>query len=325
MKPLVLITRRYPTDVLASLAGSAKILMPATDDSVFGLEAVKRQEGRIAAIITQGDLSIDAELLAAAPHLRIVANAAIGTNNLAIDLMRERKVWGTNTPEAFVDATADCTLAHLLVLARRLGEADRFVRAGKWKRFEPGRWDGVLLRGKTLGIVGFGRIGRAVAVRAAAFGLKVIHHNSRGSAHTDWRPLERLLAESDIVSLHLPLTPATHGVINATRLAQMKLGAWLLNVARGPLIDEAALVAALQSGRLAGAALDVFADEPEVPPALREMENVVLSPHLGGGSHEGRRQAQELCVDNVLRVLSGEQPRPECVIVKVCTGESDGN
>jgi glyoxylate reductase len=314
-KPLVLITRRYPADLATILSAGAEVLMPATDAEPLDPEEARAEAGRVVGIITQGDWRIDAPLVASFPLLRIVANAAIGTNNLDHDLMRSRGIWGTNTPEAFVDATADCTLGHLLVLARRLGEADRFVRAGKWKQFEPGRWDGVLLRGKTMGIVGYGRIGRAVAVRAAAFGLKVIHHDSAGTAHADWRPLERLLAESDIVSLHLPLTPATHGLINATRLAEMKPGAWLLNVARGPLVDEAALVAALQSGRLAGAALDVFVDEPNVPLALREMENVALSPHLGGGSHEGRRQAQDLCVDNVVRVLRGESPRPECVVV----------
>jgi glyoxylate reductase len=314
-RPLVLVTRRYPADLMAALAAHAETLMPADDRGALGLAQVREHGGRLAAIINQGELPIDGGLLAAAPRLRIVANAAIGVNNFAPDAMRARAVWGTNTPDAFVDATADCTLGLLLTLARRLGEGERFVRAGRWTSFAPGTWDGVLLRGRTLGIVGYGRIGRAVAARAAPFGLRVIHHSRTASGEPGWRPLDTLLAEADFVSLHTPLTPATHHLIDSRRLALMKPGARLLNLARGPVVDEPALIAALQSGRLAGAALDVFADEPHVPEALRTMENVVLTPHVGGGSHEGRRLAQAQCIENVRRVLAGDAPLPACVVV----------
>jgi glyoxylate reductase len=314
-RPLVLVTRRYPADLLAALDPHAETLMPGDDLGALGVDHVRAHGPRLAAIINQGELSIDGGLLAATPRLRIVANAAIGVNNFVPDAMRARAVWGTNTPEAFVDATADCTLGLLLTLARRLGEGERFVRAGRWTSFAPGAWDGVLLRGRTLGIVGYGRIGQAVAVRAAPFGLRVIHHSRRDAGAAGWRPLDALLAEADFVSLHVPLTPATRGLVDARRLALMKPGARLINMARGPVVDEPALIAALQSGRLAGAALDVFADEPHVPEALRTMENVVLTPHVGGGSHEGRRLAQAQCIENVRRVLAGGPPLPACVVV----------
>ena len=315
-RPLVVITRRYPADLLAPLAPFADIVMPEEEPGAIGHDEVLRHGSRVAAIINQGELPIDAALLAAAPGLHIVANTAIGVNNFAADLMRARGIWGTNTPEAFADATADCALGLLLMLVRRLGEGDRFVRAGRWKTFSPGLWDGVLLRGKTLGIVGYGRIGRAVEQRARAFGLTVVHHTRSGADRPGWRSLDALLADSDFVSLHVPLTPETLLLIDAHRLAQMKPGACLINLARGPVVDETALIAALRSGRLAGAALDVFADEPQVPLALREMENVVLTPHLGGGSREGRRRAQTECVENVRLVLAGGSPLAECVVVK---------
>jgi glyoxylate reductase len=315
-RPVVIVTRRYPTDLLTPLAALADIVMPDDEQGAIEHDEVLGHGGRVAAIITQGELRIDAPLLAAAPGLRIVANTAIGVNNFAQDRMRARGIWGTNTPQAFADATADCALGLLLMLVRRLGEGDRFVRAGRWKTFTPGLWDGVLLRGKTLGIVGYGRIGRAVELRAKAFGLTVVHHTRSGTDRPGWRSLEALLAASDFVSLHVPLTPETRSLIDQVRLAQMKDGACLINLARGPVVDDAALIAALRSGRLAGAALDVFADEPTVPDELRAMENVVLTPHLGGGSREGRREAQEQCLENVLRVLRGERPIAECIVVE---------
>ncbi|MEN9634882.1 MAG: hypothetical protein RL077_3286 [Verrucomicrobiota bacterium] len=315
-RPIVIITRRYPPDLLAPLAALADIVMPDDEQGAIEHDDVVRHAGRVAAIINQGELAIDKALLAAASGLRIVANTAIGVNNFAPDLMRASGIWGTNTPEAFADATADCALGLLLMLVRKLGEGDRFVRAGRWKTFTPGLWDGMLLRGKTLGIIGYGRIGRGVELRARAFGLNVVHHTRSGADRPGWRSLAALLAEADFVSLHVPLTPETRGLIDAARLAQMKPGACLINLARGPVVDEAALMAALRSGRLAGAALDVFADEPQVPLALRAMENVVLTPHLGGGSREGRREAQAQCVENVLRVLRGEGPIAECIVVE---------
>jgi glyoxylate reductase len=266
-------------------------------------------------VINQGELRVDEALIAAAPHLRIVASASIGVNNVALAALRSRRVWCTNTPAAFADATADCALGLLIMLMRRLGEAERFVRADRWQAFAPGSWDGLLLRGKTLGLIGYGRIGRAVERRAAAFGMRVVHHTRTPGGEAGWRTRDALLAEADVVSLHVPLNAESAGMIDAQALARMKPGAWLINLSRGPVVDEPALIAALESGRLGGAALDVFAREPAVPEALRRMENVVLTPHLGGGSREGRREAQEQCVENVLRVLRGERPLAECIVV----------
>ena len=314
--PTVLLTRLYPADLIASLAAKATVVVPHGPDAAFTYRDALAQGSALAAVINQGELRIDEALLDAAPRLKIVANTAIGVNNLPLELMRARGVWGTNTPEAFVDATADCTLGLIISLLRRIGEGDRFIRAGRWTSFAPGTWDGTLLRGKTLGLVGYGRIGQAVARRAEAFGLRVIHHTRTRGQDPGWRPLDTLLVEADIVSLHVPLNSDSQGLIGAAQLARMKPGAWLVNLARGPVVDEPALVAALQSGRLAGAALDVFADEPQVPSALHRMENVVLTPLIGGGSHEGRRAAQELCVENVLRVLRDERPRPESVVAE---------
>lgn len=314
-RPRVIITRPYPPDLIAVLATQAEVIAPAGGSEGLTYDDVMRHADGLTAIINQGELPIDARLIAAAPQLKIVANASIGVNNLALDAMRARLIWGANTPDAFVDATADCTLGLLVMLARRLGQGERYVRAGNWKNFAPGLWDGTLLRGHTLGLIGYGRIGRAVARRAEAFGLRVIHHTRTRTTVSGWRTLDELLTQSDFVSLHVPLNDDSRGLIDATRLARLKPGAFLLNLARGAVVDETALISALQAGRIAGAALDVFADEPHVPQALREMENVVLTPHLGGGSREGRRIAQELCVENVGHVLAGRPPRPECVVV----------
>jgi glyoxylate reductase len=313
-RPRILITQPYPSDLLAALGAVGEVVAPPDAHSALGAAELHRHASGLGAIINQGELPIPDALLAAAPRLRIIASASIGVNNLPLDAMRARAIWGTNTPDAFAEATADCTLGLLVMLARRLGEGDRFVRAGRWQSFAPGAWDGMRLRGHTLGVIGFGRIGRAVAERAAAFGLHVSHHTRRPTGLPGWCTLDDLLATADFVALHVPLNDDSRNLLNAARLAQMKRGAFLLNLARGAVVDETALIAALQSGHLAGAALDVFADEPRVPAALRAMENVILTPHLGGGSREGRRHAQELCVENVLRVLRGEAPRPECVV-----------
>jgi len=259
-------------------------------------------------IINQAELRVDHELLGRAPNLRIVANMSAGVDNLDLDALRQSGVYATNVPGAFVDATADFTLGMIVALARRLVPADRYVRSGAWNGFQPGAWDGTLLKGKTLGIVGYGAIGQAVGQRAAGFGLRLLHHTRTVSGAEGYASLERLLRESDFVSLHVPLNAGSRGLINAARLAEMKPGACLINLSRGRVVDETALVAALKSGHLGGAALDVFEDEPRVHPELPGMENVVLTPHIGGGTREGRQFARDFCVRNVARVLAGERP-----------------
>lgn len=307
--PHVLITNTVPDNILEPLRGLAEVTLGPDGGLTTPRDEVLRLAPQLVGIINQGELRVDAELLDHAPNLRIVANVAAGYNNLDTGLMAARGVWATNTPDAFYEATADFTLAMILAVARMLVKGDRYVRAGEWKRFEPGVWDGLLLRGQTLGIVGYGRTGQAVAHRARAFGMKIIYTRRQASAaDPEFRTLDDLLREADFVSLHVPLMPETHHLFDARRLAQMKPGAYLINMARGPVVDEAALVAALESGHLAGAGLDVFEKEPEVHPALLTRDNVVLAPHVGGGTTASRHDARLLCAQNVAAVLRGERP-----------------
>jgi len=306
----VLITNTVPPNILESLKEIADIIQGPTGGKLLSRDEVMALAPTLDAIINQGELQVNEDLLRSAPNLKIIANVAMGTNNLDLDVMTKHGVWATNVPQAFTESTADCTLGLILGLARRLHIADRYVRTNTWHvdGFQPGVWDGTLLSGKTLGIVGYGRIGKAVEVRAKAFGMKVIFNNRSDQDHTDYRTLDDLLQESDIVSLHTPLTPDTRHLIGSEQLKRMKKAALLINMARGPVVDEAALVDVLESGHLKGAALDVFEDEPKVNPALLTMENVLLTPHIGGGTNESREQARQLCVDNVVAVLKGLAP-----------------
>jgi glyoxylate reductase len=306
--PRVLITNTVPDDILEPLRGLAEVTLGPDGGLTTPRDEVLQLAPELAGIINQGELRVDAELLDHAPNLRIVANVAAGYNNFDTALMAARGVWATNTPDAFYEATADFTLAMILAVARFLVKGDGYVRALQWKRFEPGVWDGMLLAGKTLGIVGYGRTGQAVARRARAFGMNIIYTRRQVSDDPEARTLDDLLAESDFVALHVPLVAETRHLIDARRLAQMKPGAYLINMARGPVVDEAALAAALQSGHLAGAGLDVFENEPQVHPALLTMDNVVLAPHVGGGTRESRQMARLLCAQNVAAVLRGERP-----------------
>lgn len=310
-RPKVLITSRFIDVPLDDLAPRAQLIYPRDLSTFMPRGEVLEHAAELSAIINWFELRIDAELLEAAPRLRIVANATAGFDNFDLDLMAASNVWATNAPEAFTDCTADFTLGLLLAVTRRIVRADALVRANNWPDAAGcmALAQGMLLRDKVLGVVGYGRIGRAVAERAKAFGMRVIHHDRAGSGDPASRSLDDLLTESDIITLHVPLSPGTTHLINAERLARMKPGALLINVARGPVVDEAALLEALRSGHLAGAALDVFEREPEVPEALRAMDNVVLTPHVGAAVAESLRAALRHCIENVVDVLDGRQPR----------------
>lgn len=304
----VLVTNAVPDDVLKPLDGIARVIQGPGGGDTMSRQQVLALASQLDAIINQGELRVDDELLAAAPRLRIVANVAAGYNNFNTDLMAANGIWATNTPDTFIESTADCTLGLLLAVARKLVKADSYVRSGAWQSFQPGVWDGQLLAGKTLGIVGYGRTGRAVARRALAFNMRIITNRRTPSNEPSACSLDDLLAEADFVSLHTPLTDETRHLISAERFVQMKRGATLINMARGLVVDEQALVDALQSRHLAGAGLDVFEDEPRVHPALLTMDNVVLTPHLGGGTVESRAAARTLCARNVAAVLQGQTP-----------------
>ena len=252
---------------------------------------------------------VDDAALAAMPRLRVVANFAVGHDNVDLAAATARGVVVTNTPGVLTEATADFTWALLLAVARRVGEGERLVRAGQWRGWTPELLLGTELGGRTLGIVGLGRIGRAVARRAAGFGMRVIASGRPGTDGDIARvPLPELLATADVVSLHCPLTPETLGIIDAAALARMKPGAILLNTARGACVDDGALADALERGHLGGAGLDVFVDEPRIDPRLLAAPRIVLAPHLGSATTTARVRMAELCISAVRDVLSGVVP-----------------
>jgi glyoxylate reductase len=252
--------------------------------------------------------------LALLPRLRVVANCAVGFDNVDLAACARRGVVVTNTPDVLTDATADLTLALILAVARRLGEGQRLIERGAWQGWDPRLLLGLELQNATLGIVGAGRIGRAVARRAVAFGMRLYYTDS--SARSDLEletgalrlPLDELLARCDVVTLHLPSTPETRGLIGRRELAGIRRGAILINTARGDILDEPALVEALEDGRLGGVGLDVFAREPEVPAALAYHPRAVVLPHLGSATTHTRRAMAALAVRNVRAVLAGEPP-----------------
>ncbi|TMA21452.1 MAG: D-glycerate dehydrogenase [Deltaproteobacteria bacterium] len=249
---------------------------------------------------------IDPELLAIAPRLRVVANHAVGYDNVEIAACTARRVQVCNTPDVLTDATADLTFALILAVARRLHEAERIVREGRWHYWAPTMLLGLELRGALLGIVGYGRIGKAVAARARGFGMEVVWCGGHASGAI---PLDDLLSRADVVSIHCPLTPETRHLIGAAQLTGMKRSAILVNTARGPIVDEVALVAALEAGTIAGAGLDVFEDEPRVHPGLVGRDDVVLVPHIGSATSVTRARMAELALTDAARVLRGERPR----------------
>jgi glyoxylate reductase len=251
---------------------------------------------------------IDAVVLdAAGPSLKVVANVAVGYNNIDVAACRARGVVVTNTPDVLTNACADFTWALILAITRRLGEGERVVRAGTWPGWGLDYMLGMELRGKQLGLVGLGRISRSVAAKAPAFGMSVAY-TSRSGGGLDGAtamPIDRLLATSDVVSLHVPLTPATTHLIDQKALTKMRRSAYLVNTARGPVVDEAALAWALRERLIAGAALDVYEKEPVVHPDLLALENVLLIPHLASATTETRTAMADLAVSNALAVLDG--------------------
>jgi glyoxylate reductase len=253
---------------------------------------------------------IDRALFDAAPMLKVVANVAVGYNNIDIAYAHSRGIVVTNTPDVLTDSVADFTWGMILALARRMVEGDRLVRRGEWKGWAFDFMLGSEVKGKQLGLVGFGRIGRAVAARAAAFGARVVYSSRTEVAVPNATPLslDRLLNTSDIVSLHVPLTPETYHLIDRRALTRMKRSAYLINTSRGSVVDEEALAWALDQHLIAGAALDVYEFEPKVHPGVLRAENAILIPHLGSATTETRTAMADLAVANVVAVLSGEPP-----------------
>ena len=304
----VLVTRRLPSSVLDKLRAASAVDLYVGDEPISADELRSRVANKDALVCLLTD-RIDASLLDAAPKLKIIANVAVGYNNIDVAAARARRIAVTNTPDVLTDSVADFTWALILAITRRISEGERTLRRGAWRGWALDFMLGTELRGKQLGLVGLGRIGRAVAARAPAFGMRVAYT----SRSTQWDgaeslSLDRLLNTSDVVSLHVPLTPETRHLIDKRSLARMKRSAYLVNTARGPVVDEAALAWALGQHLIAGAALDVYENEPAVHPDLVQLENVLLVPHLASATTETRTAMADLAAENVIAVLADRPP-----------------
>ncbi len=309
MKPAVLITGKLPASVVRRLEEACDVDVFRGDGPMPHADLLARVVGKQALVSLITD-RVDAAVIEAGRDLKVVANVAVGYNNVDVTAAAARGIVVTNTPDVLTDATADMTFALILAVTRRVAEGDRLIRAGGWTRWSMDFMLGSGLAGKQLGIVGWGRIGRAVAARATAFGMQIA--GSARSTITDsgvrQLGLDELLATSDVVSIHVPLGPETTHLIGQAQLARMKRSAYLVNTSRGPVVDEAALAWALRERLIAGAALDVFEDEPRVHTGLLACENVVLTPHLGSGTVETRTAMADLAARNALAVLAGQPP-----------------
>jgi glyoxylate reductase len=322
MKSHILVTTRMPSVVMQRLEDACVVdLNDGADLTEDELIARLQDKQGVVSVFTN---QVNRRVIESAPNLRVIANVAVGYNNIDVQAARERGVVVTNTPDVLTDATANLTWALILDITRRISEGDRLVRRGGWKGWTFNFMLGSDLAGKQLGVVGMGRIGRAVARRARAFDMRVACFSPRASGQVsilegddditrddggfgaESMPLDRLLATSDVVTLHCPLTEDTRHLINQTALARMKRSAYLINAARGPVVDEAALAWALKNRLIAGAALDVYEREPEVQQELLALENVVLSPHLGSSTIETRVAMADLAARNVIAVINGQ-------------------
>jgi glyoxylate reductase len=308
--PRTLVTRKLPSSVIARLEAASEVDLYTGSKAISREELLQRVKGIDALVCLLTDTVDNVLLDAAGPQLKIVANVAVGYNNIDVPACRRRGVVVTNTPDVLTNACADFTWGLILAITRRLGEGERQLRAGAWGGWALDHLLGMELRGKQLGLVGLGRIGRAVADKAPAFGMTVAYADTVAAdiPGAVQMPVDRLLATSDVVSLHVPMTPETKHLINQKSLARMKRTAYLINTSRGPVVDEEALAWALKERLIAGAALDVYEKEPEVHPALLSLENVMLIPHLASATTETRTAMADLAVSNAIAVLHGQAP-----------------
>lgn len=318
VRPRVFVTRQLPGEALGRL-GSRVELRVWEDELPPPREALLEHARGVEGLITLLTDRVDAALLAAAPSLRAVSNVAVGYDNIDVSACTARRIPVGNTPGVLTETTADFAFALLMGLARRVAEADAYVRAGRWRTWSPTLLLGSDIHGATLGIVGLGGIGAAVARRARGFGMRVLYVNRHArpelEAELGLRRVDKatVLAESDFLSLHVPLSAETRHWLGRAELAAMKPGAMLINTARGPVVDQAALAEALAQGRLGGAALDVTDPEPlPLDSPLLKLPNVLIAPHIASASHATRGRMASMAVDNLLAALDGRRP-PHCV------------
>ncbi|WP_126993774.1 2-hydroxyacid dehydrogenase [Thermosipho globiformans] len=266
------------------------------------------------AVVTQLRDPVDKEFIDAGRKLKIIANYAVGFNNIDVEHAKQKGIYITNTPDVLTEATADIAWALILAVARKIIPADKFTREGKFEGWKPNLFLGYEIYGKTLGIIGMGRIGKAVARRAMGFGMKIIYHN-RKRAEDDYKynakyvDLETLLKESDYISINAPLTKETYHLLNKERLSLLKKNAILVNTARGPIVDEKALYELLKDGKIAGAGFDVYENEPEITEGLEKLDNVVLLPHIGSATYKTREKMSIMVAENIIDALEGKIPR----------------
>ena len=308
----VVVTRRIFPELIEDLKRDFEVTDNESDVAWNAAELAAALKDADAALVTGGD-RVDDALVAQCARLKIVANIAVGYNNIDVPACTRRGVLATNTPDVLNEATADHAWALLLAAARRVGESERWLRAGHWQRWTFDMLAGADIGGSTLGILGMGRIGRAIARRASGFSMKVIYHNRTRLAASDeaggrYVNLETLLRESDHLILVVPYSPAVHHIIGATQLAQMKRSATLVNIARGGVVDDGALIDALRSDRLAAAGLDVYENEPKLNPEFLTLENVVLTPHIASSTRATRTAMASLAIANVRAALAGQRP-----------------
>ncbi len=312
--PIIFLTRRIPDAGLTLLASACTVMMHDTDQPISEEElrdGVHSADGLLC-LLTDG---VHRGIIDAAPRLRVISNYAVGYNNIDIEAARARGIVVTNTPGVLTDATADLAFALLAAVARRIAESDRWLRTHRFTGWAPMLFTGHDISGATLGIVGAGRIGEALAKRAAAgFDMRIVYTDATANPLLEDRygahrlPLDALLGIADFVSIHVPLTGETQHLIGARELGLMKPDAVLINTARGPIVDEAALIDALRNGGIAGAGLDVYEHEPAIPDVLRELDNVVILPHIGSASIRTRERMAVMAAQNILNVLQGHEP-----------------
>lgn len=324
----ILVTRLIPDNGIAILRNHFSVRINKLDRDLNSRELLEGLSGAFGVVAMLGN-RFDREFISKLDTVKVISNFAVGYNNVDIDAATEKGIAVTNTPGVLTDATADLTFALLLATARRIVEGDKLIRARKFRGWAPLLMLGHEVSGKTIGIVGGGRIGAAVAARAKGFGMRILYSSHRPNKKIEtlggtFVGLEALLAESDFVSLNVPLNGETYGMIGKRELGMMKSGAILINTARGEVVDEKALIAALKKKKLAGAGLDVYVNEPRVNPEFLKLENVVLAPHLGSSTLETRAGMSDLAASNAVAILKGKRPRaivnPEVLEKRVVEG-----
>ena len=314
MKPKVFLTRELPPESMKLLSEAADLTYNQEDRTLTKQEVIDGVQNADGLICLLND-NIDQEIITSGPNLRVIANFAVGYNNIDVEAATLRGLPVTNTPGVLTDSTADMAWALLMDAARRVSEGDRMVRTGQWAGWGPLQLLGADITGSTLGIIGFGRIGKAVAKRARGFEMRICYWNrtrlskeQEAAFGVEYLPMNELLSESDFVSVHVALNESTRHLIGAQEFKFMKPSACLINTARGPVVDEGALVTALKQGDIASAGLDVYEQEPLLEPGLYDLENVVLAPHLGSATIGTRTKMGNMAVENCLMACSGQRP-----------------